>query len=65
MKKVKEIIAGLLELTTGYGFYGLGFLIGGVAAWLFGLGWLGWLLLGCFIGKNLQAIRETIGRIKF
>ncbi len=65
MKTVKKLIANILEFATGYGFYGLGLL--GIAAILLFLGREVWAFgfLCVFIGKNLQAIRESIGRIKF
>lgn len=65
MEKAREILAKVLEFTTGYGFYGLGFVGLAVLFWFLGYGWLGWLMLGAFIGKNLQAIREHLKKVKW
>lgn len=68
MEKVKGFISGLLAMLAGYGFYGIGLLGYAALSWVFLGGGLGnaiaWALVGAFVGKNAQAIKESLSRIK-
>jgi len=69
MKKTfQEYVQIALGFITGFGFYGLMYLVWAAVAYFFIGGnffqAVGLILVGCFIGKNAQAIREKIGNIK-
>ena len=67
MEKVKSFFANITSFLAGYGFYGIG-LLGWALLGFFFLGGLGNAIafgfIGAFIGKNMQAIKEAIGKIK-
>lgn len=69
MKTIKNVIAKILEFTTGLGFYGIGLLGMAFVFYFFfhGQFWtnIGTGLVGAFIYKNYASIVKYFNSIKF
>ncbi len=67
MSKVLTVIKNVLAFISGLNFYGIGLLFIAIAMWFF-MGKFfnpfGWVLVGVFIGKNTQAIKEWYNSIQ-
>lgn len=61
MKYLKNLLAIILNFTTGLGFYGIGLLAIGFGLFFIGLDFAAWGFTGAFIYKNYAAI---VGWIK-